>query len=144
MFFNGALGRSVISVHSRFAGSKGSCGSSARAIGPGLITPERPRDFCPGAVGQVRPEATGNDVRLPKGIKVKDLRLGNGEVAIKGRIALIQYDCFLSNTTAFCPAGRSAVVRATGLIRLSFGPASEVCPAIEMASWGCLLAAFGA
>jgi FKBP-type peptidyl-prolyl cis-trans isomerase len=33
--------------------------------------------------------------KFPKGIRVKDLRRGSGEVAAKGRIALIQYDCFL-------------------------------------------------
>ena len=33
--------------------------------------------------------------RLPKGLRVKDLRRGSGEVAAKGRIALVHYDCFL-------------------------------------------------
>ncbi len=34
-------------------------------------------------------------MRLPKGIRIKDLQLGAGEVAGKGRIALIHYDCYL-------------------------------------------------
>jgi FKBP-type peptidyl-prolyl cis-trans isomerase len=33
--------------------------------------------------------------RFPKGLRVKDLRRGSGEVASKGRIALVHYDCFL-------------------------------------------------
>jgi FKBP-type peptidyl-prolyl cis-trans isomerase len=34
-------------------------------------------------------------MRFPKGIRVKDLRQGTGEVASKGRIAVLHYDCFL-------------------------------------------------
>ena len=34
-------------------------------------------------------------MRLPKGIRVKDLKRGSGEIAAKGRIALVHYDCFL-------------------------------------------------
>jgi FKBP-type peptidyl-prolyl cis-trans isomerase FkpA len=33
--------------------------------------------------------------RVPIGIRTKDLRLGSGDRATKGRIALIHYDCFL-------------------------------------------------
>ena len=33
--------------------------------------------------------------RFPIGIRVKDLRPGTGEVAARGRIALIHFDCFL-------------------------------------------------
>jgi FKBP-type peptidyl-prolyl cis-trans isomerase len=33
--------------------------------------------------------------RFPKGIRVKDVKIGSGEVAAKGRIALVHYDCFL-------------------------------------------------
>jgi peptidylprolyl isomerase len=33
--------------------------------------------------------------RFPIGIRVKDLRPGTGEVAAKGRIALVHFDCFL-------------------------------------------------
>ena len=33
--------------------------------------------------------------RLPKGLRVKDRRRRAGEVASKGRIALVHYDCFL-------------------------------------------------
>ncbi len=31
----------------------------------------------------------------PKGIRIKDLRPGSGEVAAEGRIALLHYDCYL-------------------------------------------------
>jgi hypothetical protein len=34
-------------------------------------------------------------MRFPKGIRVKDIRQGAGDVASNGRIALIHYDCFL-------------------------------------------------
>ena len=34
-------------------------------------------------------------MRRAKGIRVKDLKLGNGSTATPGRIALIRYDCFL-------------------------------------------------
>lgn len=34
-------------------------------------------------------------MRIPKGIRVKDLETGSGEIATKGRIALVHYDCFL-------------------------------------------------
>lgn len=33
--------------------------------------------------------------RFPIGIRVKDLRVGSGEVATKGKVALVHYDCFL-------------------------------------------------
>ena len=33
--------------------------------------------------------------RFPIGIRIKELRIGEGEVATKGRIALIHFDCFL-------------------------------------------------
>jgi FKBP-type peptidyl-prolyl cis-trans isomerase len=34
-------------------------------------------------------------MRFPKGIRVKDLKTGSGEIATKGRIALVHYECFL-------------------------------------------------
>jgi FKBP-type peptidyl-prolyl cis-trans isomerase len=34
-------------------------------------------------------------MRLPKGMRVKDLRRGDGAVAKPGRVALVHYDCFL-------------------------------------------------
>jgi len=34
-------------------------------------------------------------MKRPKGISVKELRPGSGEVAEQGRVALIHYDCFL-------------------------------------------------
>jgi FKBP-type peptidyl-prolyl cis-trans isomerase len=34
-------------------------------------------------------------MRFPKGIRVKDIRQGAGDLASNGRIALIHYDCFL-------------------------------------------------
>lgn len=34
-------------------------------------------------------------MRFPKGIRVKDIRPGSGEIAAKGRIAIIHYACFL-------------------------------------------------
>ena len=34
-------------------------------------------------------------MRFPKGIKAKDVKIGAGEIATKGRIALVHYDCFL-------------------------------------------------
>jgi FKBP-type peptidyl-prolyl cis-trans isomerase len=34
-------------------------------------------------------------MRRLKGIRVKDLKLGNGNTATPGRVALVHYDCFL-------------------------------------------------
>jgi FKBP-type peptidyl-prolyl cis-trans isomerase len=34
-------------------------------------------------------------MRFPKGIRVKDLKRGAGEIATKGRIAALHYDCYL-------------------------------------------------
>jgi FKBP-type peptidyl-prolyl cis-trans isomerase len=33
--------------------------------------------------------------RFPIGLRIKDLRPGTGEVAAKGRVALVHFDCFL-------------------------------------------------
>jgi FKBP-type peptidyl-prolyl cis-trans isomerase len=33
--------------------------------------------------------------RFPIGIRVKDLKVGSGAVATKGKVALLHYDCFL-------------------------------------------------
>jgi FKBP-type peptidyl-prolyl cis-trans isomerase len=33
--------------------------------------------------------------RFPIGIRVKDLKVGSGELATKGKVALVHYDCFL-------------------------------------------------
>lgn len=33
--------------------------------------------------------------KFPIGIRVKDLRVGSGAVATRGKIALVHYDCFL-------------------------------------------------
>jgi FKBP-type peptidyl-prolyl cis-trans isomerase FkpA len=33
--------------------------------------------------------------RFPVGIRIKELRPGTGEIAAKGRIALVHFDCFL-------------------------------------------------
>jgi FKBP-type peptidyl-prolyl cis-trans isomerase len=33
--------------------------------------------------------------RFPIGIRVKDLKVGSGEPATKGKVALVHYDCFL-------------------------------------------------
>ena len=34
-------------------------------------------------------------MKLPKGLKIKDIKIGVGETASKGRIVLIHYDCYL-------------------------------------------------
>jgi FKBP-type peptidyl-prolyl cis-trans isomerase len=34
-------------------------------------------------------------MRVPKGIRIKEVRTGTGEVASPGRIALLHYDCYL-------------------------------------------------
>ncbi len=34
-------------------------------------------------------------MKIPRGIKIKDLNVGTGSLAEKGRIAVIHYDCFL-------------------------------------------------
>jgi FKBP-type peptidyl-prolyl cis-trans isomerase len=34
-------------------------------------------------------------MKIPRGIKIKDLKMGTGSLAEKGRIAVIHYDCFL-------------------------------------------------
>lgn len=34
-------------------------------------------------------------MRIPKGIKVKDVEIGTGALAAKGVIVLVHYDCFL-------------------------------------------------
>jgi FKBP-type peptidyl-prolyl cis-trans isomerase len=34
-------------------------------------------------------------MHIPKGIRIKDLRAGSGEVAAPGRVALLHYDCYL-------------------------------------------------
>ena len=33
--------------------------------------------------------------KFPIGIRVKDLRVGSGDVATRGKVALVHYDCFL-------------------------------------------------
>ena len=33
--------------------------------------------------------------KVPKGIRIKDLKQGTGAVAEKGRVALVHYDCYL-------------------------------------------------
>jgi len=34
-------------------------------------------------------------MKIPRGIKITDLKIGTGSLAEKGKIALIHYDCFL-------------------------------------------------
>ena len=34
-------------------------------------------------------------MRVPKGIRIKDLRRGDGDVATAGRVAILHYDCYL-------------------------------------------------
>ena len=34
-------------------------------------------------------------MRIPKGVKVKDVKVGTGALATKGVVVLVHYDCFL-------------------------------------------------
>jgi FKBP-type peptidyl-prolyl cis-trans isomerase len=63
--------------------------------------------------------------RFPIGIRVKDLKLGSGAVATRGKVALVHYDCFL-------PRGENVHSSRNGPYPLQFEIGQRtVCPGIE-------------
>ena len=49
----------------------------------------------------LRPNITNVARRFPVGLRVKDIRVGTGDVAAKGQIALVHYDAFLPRGERF-------------------------------------------